>query len=860
MSTPTNVNCPRCGNVLPARAPEGLCPRCLGALNLLDDTALTGTPAAAAHPPLTPAELAPHFPQLEILECLGRGGMGVVYKARQKTLNRLVALKLLAPERVTDPGFAERFTREAQALARLSHPNIVTIHDFGTTRAGDFQSPPAAPSTSAPGDSPPTSPPQTLGPRHQTPFYFLLMEFVDGVNLRQAMKAGRFTPEQALAVVPPVCEALQYAHDHGIVHRDIKPENLLLDKNGRVKIADFGIAKMLNRDGDTLVPDAFSPTTELGDKSVPATFASVAGTPQYMAPEQKAHRVTDHRADIYSLGVVLYELLTGEMPADKLQPPSRKVQIDVRLDEIVLRALETKPELRFQTAGEFRTQLVTFEREDRAKKREDREERIEKSNQPPSLSSILSPLSSPQPLLKTANAYLSTPEWLASARGRFWVYSGKGTLVLTRDQLAFTDEKTGATTSIPLAAICDVSLGNYPWLAKPAPLHYLSVTWVENGLTRCRYFTPNRGWFMPVWETNPIVLGWHQALRAAVTAATGKAPAETPAPPHRPTMPDLVWMGLLFGLPMWVIGAVFLHLQQKMAGDVTAPFWRSSLVLALIGIVFVAPLLALFFLARRSSQPASRLPHAPGEPSGAASPKLVWLIVPVLFATGLRLLLSLSGGGGFVPGAPELVNLAVLGGLGLWHWLRREAPPAPPGTPNAGQLSTPPAGSQAPRAVWGQLVGALFGITFTSPLAFKLVNLSALGFLGFLGFVGLSEIDGLRWCLGFFGFSGFFGLIGVASIVETAHRRKANARMATDGHVANGRSVLPNSPDEPTGVASPQPATSVRPVSRLLGLGLLLAGVGLAGLLFFEESRAHNARFFMLTGEIPKLQQQWSAA
>lgn len=190
-----------------------------------------------------------------------------------------------------------------------------------------------------------------------------------------------------------------------------------------------------------------------------------------------------------------------------------------------------------------------------------------------------------------------------------------------------------------------MSLGNYPWLTKPAPLHYLSVTWVENGLRRCRYFTPNRGWFMPVWETNPVVIEWHQGLRAAVTAATGKAPAETPAPPHRPTMPDLVWMGLMFGLPMWVIGAVFLHLQQKMAGDVTAPFWRSSLVLALIGIVFVAPLLALFFLARRSSQPASRLPHAPGELSGAASPKLVWLIVPVLFATGLRLLLSLSGGG-----------------------------------------------------------------------------------------------------------------------------------------------------------------------------------------------------------------------
>jgi serine/threonine protein kinase len=169
------------------------------------------------------------------------------------------------------------------------------------------------------------------------------MEFVDGVNLRQAMAAGRFTPEQALAIVPPVCEALQYAHDNGIVHRDIKPENLLLDKTGRVKIADFGVAKIL---GDTSV--------------VGVAESQPAGTPQYMAPEQKDQcTAADHRADIYSLGVVLYELLTGELPAKRLEPPSSKVQIDVRLDEIVLRALERTPELRFQSAADFKTQLET---------------------------------------------------------------------------------------------------------------------------------------------------------------------------------------------------------------------------------------------------------------------------------------------------------------------------------------------------------------------------------------------------------------------------------------------------------------------------------------------------------------------
>ncbi len=304
-SSPTPGSCPKCGTALPSVATAGLCPRCLMAEAMVE-TQADAEPAAPGKP-VPPDVLAPHFPQLEILECLGRGGMGVVYKARQKSLNRLVALKLLAPERVADAKFAERFANEARALATLNHPSIVTIHDFG--QAGGF--------------------------------YFLLMEFVDGVNLRQAMKAGRFTPEQALAVVPPVCEALQYAHEHGIVHRDIKPENLLLDKDGRVKIADFGIAKMLHADG--------------GD--VGLAESQPPGTAHYMAPEQNDRGRTDHRVDIYSLGVVLYELLTGELPAAKLQPPSRKVQIDVRLDEIVLRALETKPELRFQTAAEFRTQV-----------------------------------------------------------------------------------------------------------------------------------------------------------------------------------------------------------------------------------------------------------------------------------------------------------------------------------------------------------------------------------------------------------------------------------------------------------------------------------------------------------------------
>ena len=146
--------------------------------------------------------------------------------------------------------------------------------------------------------------------------------------------------------MPKICEALQYAHEQGIVHRDIKPENILLDKSGRVKIADFGIAKMI---GD-----------EAGQQTLTGTKEAV-GTPHYMAPEQIEKPLTvDHRADIYSLGVVFYEMLTGELPLGKFQPPSAKVQIDVRLDEVVLHALEKEPERRYQQASQVRTAVETI--------------------------------------------------------------------------------------------------------------------------------------------------------------------------------------------------------------------------------------------------------------------------------------------------------------------------------------------------------------------------------------------------------------------------------------------------------------------------------------------------------------------
>src|SRR5712691_7056899 len=207
--TSKSSSCPKCGGPIPAEAPQGLCPKCL----LLQASIPTeaGRGAASKSDPPAHAELAAAFPQLEILELIGQGGMGFVFKARQPKIERLVALKILPQSLAADPAFAERFTREGRVLARLNHPNIVTIHDFGEANG----------------------------------FFYLLMEFVDGVNLRQAMTAGRFTPGQALAIVPKICEALQYAHNEGILHRDIKPENILLDTKGRVKIADFGIAKLI---------------------------------------------------------------------------------------------------------------------------------------------------------------------------------------------------------------------------------------------------------------------------------------------------------------------------------------------------------------------------------------------------------------------------------------------------------------------------------------------------------------------------------------------------------------------------------------------------------------------------------------
>lgn len=276
-----------------------------------DALGIQAPPASGFKPPSV-EEIAKLFPALEIVELLGAGGMGAVYKARQTGLDRFVALKILPEEFDHDVKFALRFTREARTLARLNHPNIVSVFEFGNVEN----------------------------------VYYFLMEYVDGSTLRDVVRSRQLAPEQALAIVPHLCDALQYAHDQAVVHRDIKPENILIATDGAVKIADFGLSRIVGSDNQTTEQTALTKAHQ------------VLGTPRYMAPEQlEGSHGVDHRADIYSLGVVFYEMLTGELPIGRFEAPSHKVQIDVRLDEVVLRTLEKQPQRRYQAASEIKSDL-----------------------------------------------------------------------------------------------------------------------------------------------------------------------------------------------------------------------------------------------------------------------------------------------------------------------------------------------------------------------------------------------------------------------------------------------------------------------------------------------------------------------
>lgn len=263
--------------------------------------------------PPTPEDLQQQLTNYIVESLLGHGGMGAVYRGLQKGLERPVAIKILPPGiEKEDPSYAERFKNEAKLMARLEHPGIVPVYEFGQTASG---------------------------------LLYFVMGFVDGSDVHHLLRAaplGRLPPEHALAITAHVCDALSYAHDHGIVHRDIKPANILINTAGQVKVADFGLAKV-----DDPAERGFTQT------------GLAMGTPDYVAPEVLilGTRI-DGRADLYAMGVMLYQMLTGHVPRGAFKPASQRIpNLDPRLDAIIQKAMQSDREDRYQTSGELRAAL-----------------------------------------------------------------------------------------------------------------------------------------------------------------------------------------------------------------------------------------------------------------------------------------------------------------------------------------------------------------------------------------------------------------------------------------------------------------------------------------------------------------------
>ncbi|MES2467643.1 MAG: serine/threonine-protein kinase [Verrucomicrobiota bacterium] len=255
-------------------------------------------------------ELAPLLPEYELFGMIGRGGMGAVYRAVHKKLERPVAIKVLPVQLGDEPGFAERFRREAMTTAGLAHPDIVAVFDTGETVAGHL---------------------------------YYVMEWVDGEDLAHRIARGPLPVEESLPLLITVCGAVEAAHARGIIHRDIKPSNILLTQAGRPRLADFGLALLSEKHL------AMSRLT-LGGTTM--------GTMEYSAPEQLAGGPISPASDLYSLGVLAYELLTGELPRGVFDPPSvRNPEIDPAFDGVVLRALQSDPARRYRSAGEFHEAL-----------------------------------------------------------------------------------------------------------------------------------------------------------------------------------------------------------------------------------------------------------------------------------------------------------------------------------------------------------------------------------------------------------------------------------------------------------------------------------------------------------------------
>ncbi|MDB6169575.1 MAG: hypothetical protein JWM88_2439 [Verrucomicrobia bacterium] len=373
--------------------------------------------------PPTPEELGEMIPLYRI-ECrLGRGGMGVVYKAWQPALERPVAIKLLSAELAANQDFLIRFQREARTLARLQHPGIVTVYDFGQTPDGHL---------------------------------YFVMEYVDGTDLRHVMDTTTLSAVETCDLIGQICDALHYAHLEGVIHRDIKPANILINKAGRAKVVDFGLARPLDVD--------YSEVTHAG---------AFMGTPAYMAPEQRVDAgKADQRADIFALGMVLYEMLTGRRP-DRwpATPPSEKAEVDNTLDAIVLKALELEPAHRYRDVSELQTDVNWA--------------RTQILNPiPVAPAPEMMALPEPPPAGRRMGLRVAALLLVVGGMGAFAIWKGRAPLRATADQLGSTPPPStpvvmvatpAAATPIAVAEKASVPTPR-PATPSPAPVRIVTLT------------------------------------------------------------------------------------------------------------------------------------------------------------------------------------------------------------------------------------------------------------------------------------------------------------------------------------------------------------------------------------------------
>src|SRR5687767_229880 len=276
-----------------------------------------------------------------ILQAIGAGGMGAVYKAYDNKLQRVVALKLLPPEYVSQQDRRRRFFQEARAASALSHPHILTIYEVGEDEGKPY----------------------------------IAMEFVEGETLRQTIKNNRLQLTQTLDIAIQICAGLARAHELGIIHRDLKPENLMLNSDGYAKILDFGLAKLVAERERALVADSEQKTLMLG---VATESGTLLGTVNYMAPEQLLGQRVDRRCDVFSFAVVLCEMLTGAAPfvhdnridtmhailhRDPRFSDGTRAELPFELQRILAKALAKTPEDRYQTVAELAEELKVLKRE-----------------------------------------------------------------------------------------------------------------------------------------------------------------------------------------------------------------------------------------------------------------------------------------------------------------------------------------------------------------------------------------------------------------------------------------------------------------------------------------------------------------